>query len=567
MRVYEALAQAFHANGPNTMFGLVGDGNVKFADHWQRVLGAEYVAARHEAGAVSMAAGYARSTGEVGVVTLTQGPGITNGLTALTAAARARVPLVLFTAYPPVGMPGHPQAIDQASLMAAAGIELVDLDLARVDDDVKATLDEARRRRCALAIAVPTNIQDMEVPAGGNGPHDDHGLVSTDVGAATTSSAPELISTADVRDAARCLAEAKRPILVAGRGVLRSPGARETIEHLADQAGALLATTLPAREFFRGHPFHIGVMGGYGSSLAAELLGASDCVVTFGASLNYRATQSGHLLAQDATIVQCDIDADPAGGSIGVDVRVTADAADAAAAISDSLPEYSDANREEWRTASLEQRLEQRDVHASFEDQTQPGSIDPRTLMLRLDGLLPRERSVTVDGGHSSGFPSIYLDVPDQHGYLFALEFAAIGLGLGNAIGAAVARPDRLSVLVVGDGSLLMSLPDVETAAREGIPLLIVVMNDDAYGSELHILANGGLPPDLGLLETPSFASVAESLGGTGLVVRDLDDLDQLSDLLDDLKGPLVLDCAISRDVTGPWLRGAFTRTLDRAQA
>lgn len=182
--------------------------------------------------------------------------------------------------------------------------------------------------------------------------------------------------------------------------------------------------------------------------------------------------------------------------------------------------------------------------------------------MQRLDTLLPEERSVTVDGGHCSGFPSVYLRVPDHHGYLFSLEFASIGLGLGTAIGAAVARPDRLSVLAIGDGSLMMSLPDLETAARHRIRLLVVVLNDDAYGSELAILEADGLPPDVGLLPTPGLDAVAEALGCEGLAVRALSDLDALADRLPGLEGPLLLDCAIDPDVRGPWLQGAFERTL-----
>jgi thiamine pyrophosphate-dependent acetolactate synthase large subunit-like protein len=216
------------------------------------------------------------------------------------------------------------------------------------------------------------------------------------------------------------------------------------------------------------------------------------------------------------------------------------------------------------RTPALAERLTSGDVHAPHADRSPAGKVDPRSLMQRLDGLLPAARTVTVDGGHSSGFPSVYLTVPDHRGYLFPLEFASIGLGLGTAIGAAVGRPDRLSVLVVGDGALMMSLPEVETAARAGLPVVVVVMNDGAYGSELHILAAGGRPPELSLSHNPSFAALAEAAGGRGATVQALDELEAVGGLLEGLDGPLVLDCAIDPAVHGPWMQGAFHRSLRR---
>jgi acetolactate synthase I/II/III large subunit len=551
VRTYEALAAACRRHGVEVAFGLVGDGNVKFVHHLTASLGVRYVAVRHESAAITMASGYARAGDRTAFATVTQGPGLTNALTALTAAAKARLPMVVFAGLPPTGLPGHPQTIDQQALLAVAGVLHQPLRPESIEADVATAFARAAAQRRPVGMFLATDVQDAPQPPGA-------GAGATNGQVVDPSPSPR--PTGPIDAVAERLAAAERPVVIAGRGCLASEGARDRLIELADRCGALLATTLPIRGYFQDHPYAIGVLGGYATDLAIGEAEQADLIITFGASLNYRATRSGQLFRQDATIVQVDIDPTPQGASVGVDLALTGDAAAVAAALSSELAARP--SRSIARTPALAERLRDGDVHGAYVDDSPDDRFHPRAFVEALDAMLPRERSVTVDGGHSSGFPSIYLDVPDRQGYLFALEFAAIGLGLGTAMGAAVARPDRLSVLVVGDGSLLMSLPDIETAAREGIPLLIVVMNDHAYTSELAILANDGLPPDLGLLPTPNLAALAEAMGATGLTVRHPDDLRELSAALADLRGPLVIDAQIDPTVRGPWLKGAFNRSL-----
>lgn len=557
MKVYEAVAHACRHAGTDVAFGLVGDGNVKFVHHWTHACAGRYLAARHEAGAVSMAAGYARASGRVGLATVTQGPGVTNALTALTAAAKGRIPLVLFAGLPATTVPGHPQAVDQDALLAVTGAAPHPVSAESVVADVAAAFVRARTERRPVGICIPTDVQDAEIRAVRDFGAD--GEVPLD-GALRGSSGVAPPDAAAIRTAADHAEASRRPLVVAGRGVLGSPGARQALLRLGERLGALMATTLPVRGFFTGAPFDIGVMGGFAPELTRAEIAGADCVLVFGASLNYRSTQSGALLDPDAIVVQCDVAADPAGGSVAVDHRVVGDAAVVADALTAELAARG-VQRTGARTDELARRLATGDVHEPSGDHD-GACLDPRALMLRLDETLPEERSVTVDGGHSSGWPSIYLGVPDHRGYLFSLEFAAIGLGLGTAVGAAVARPDRLSVLVVGDGALMMSLPDLETAVRHRVPLLVVVMNDGAYGSELAILSASGLPPDVGLFDNPSFAAVAEGLGAVGLTVRSIEEAGGIGAGLEGLEGPLVVDCHIDPSVRGAWLKGAFDRSL-----
>ena len=131
-----------------------------------------------------------------------------------------------------------------------------------------------------------------------------------------------------------------------------------------------------------------------------------------------------------------------------------------------------------------------------YEDLGDAERIDPRTLSIALDDLLPAERTVVVDSGNFMGYPSMFLAVPDRAGFCFTQAFQSIGLGLASAIGAAVARPDRLTVAALGDGGFLMSVAELVTAVRLGLPLLVVVYNDAAYGAEVHHFGPHGHPLD-----------------------------------------------------------------------
>ena len=232
----------------------------------------------------------------------------------------------------------------------------------------------------------------------------------------------------------------------------------------------------------------------------------------------------GRLIADDAVVVQVDLEADALGAqrtlAFGVlgDVRATAEAVaarlDGTAAAGYRTPEVATAIRE---------RVRWRDV--PFVPLERPGRIDPRSLTIALDDLLPAERVVAVDSGNFMGYPSMFLDVPDEFGFCFTQAFQSIGLGLATAIGAALARPDRLPVAALGDGGALMGASELETVVRLGLPMVVVVYDDAAYGAEVHHFGPQGLPLETVRFPETDFASIARGYGFEALTVRAVDDL------------------------------------------
>jgi thiamine pyrophosphate-dependent acetolactate synthase large subunit-like protein len=156
------------------------------------------------------------------------------------------------------------------------------------------------------------------------------------------------------------------------------------------------------------------------------------------------------------------------------------------------------------------------------------------------------------------GFPPMYLRVPDPQGFVFTQAYQSIGLGLASGMGAAIARPDRLTVACLGDGGALMSLPEVETVGRLGLPILVVIYDDAAYGAEVHHFAPMGEAVDLAQFPDTDFEGLARAAGCHGLTARSLDDLGALREWLAAPDRPFVLDAKVDPAIYGEWLAEAF---------
>jgi thiamine pyrophosphate-dependent acetolactate synthase large subunit-like protein len=231
------------------------------------------------------------------------------------------------------------------------------------------------------------------------------------------------------------------------------------------------------------------------------------------------------------------------------------DAAEAARALSAEI-----ALRSGWRSAAVRERIEAGSwQRTAFDDASGEGQIDPRTLTLELDRLLPLERTISVDSGHFMGWPSMYMRVPDERGFVFPQAFQAVGLGLACSIGAAIARPDRLSVAALGDGGLLMGVSELETAVRLGLSLLVAVYNDAAFGAEVHHFEPDGHPLELVRFPDTDIAALARGVGARAITVRSVEDLQALAAWLGEgAPGVFLIDAKVVPTVVGEWLPEAF---------
>jgi thiamine pyrophosphate-dependent acetolactate synthase large subunit-like protein len=533
MLVSDAIGEALQRLGAKAMFGLMGDGNMRIISHATETLGLAYYGARHESGAVAMADGYSRVSDAVGVCTVTQGPGVTNALTALTEAVKAGSRVLLVAGATPTRAQGHNQAIDQDALFAATGAAVQPVRSASsIVQDLVMAWNTANLEQRPVAVSIPTDIQNQVYDG------------EKDV-------RPQLLprqEPEDIEALCELIARSERPLIIAGRGAVRS-GARPALEALGERIGALLATSVQAKGFFTASRFDAGISGGFASPAARRLIGQADLILAFGTSLPIWATKNRELFAASARIVQVDTRPAAIGARTRVDHGVVGDAAATAEALLGRVE----------RKTGFRAHIDSLREKEEFEDRSNTSTMDPRALMLALDKMLPAQRTVIVDSGHSMGWSTQYLSVPDGHGFIFGNDFMVVGLGIATAFGAAIARPERLTVCAPGDGGLMMSAGELETLVRYRVPMLVLAMNDAAFGVEVHILRQSGRSPRHAQFTDVDFAAVGRALGAEGMTVRRVADLEPLRAWLAAPRGPMVVDCKLNPEILGDWFRENIT--------
>ncbi|WP_143263134.1 thiamine pyrophosphate-binding protein, partial [Amycolatopsis pretoriensis] len=524
--------------GAGAAFGVVGSGNFEVTNAL-RAGGVRFVAARHEGGAASMADAYARMSGEVSVLSLHQGCGLTNAMTGITEAAKSRTPMIVLTADSAGASVLSNFRVDQNALATAVGAvpERVHSAASAVADTVRA-FRTARQQRRTVVLNLPLDVQAQPAPDAAGTLPDVPGPALVRPDAAAVAAFAELLDAAE------------RPVFIAGRGARDS---REPLRELASRCGALLATSAVAHGLFHDDEFALGISGGFASPLAAELIVGADLVVGWGCALNMWTTRHGKLLSPHAKLVQVDLDQGAPGAHRPIDLGVTGDVASTASDVLAAVKE-----KPGYRSDEVAARIATgRWADVEHEDLSRGGRIDPRTLSRLLDELLPAERIVSIDSGNFMGYPSAYLSVPDEQGFCFTQAFQSIGLGLGTAIGAALARPDRLPVLGTGDGGFHMALSELDTAVRLGLPLVVIVYNDAAYGAEVHHFGDA----DMTTVRFPDsdLAAIGRGFGADGVTVRSAEDLFAVREWLAGPRdAPLVIDAKIADDGGSWWLAEAF---------
>jgi acetolactate synthase I/II/III large subunit len=545
VRVAEAVGRLLVERGVRQVFGLIGSGNFDITLAMVEA-GAAFAASRHEGGAITMADAYGRASGEIAACSVHQGPGLTNTITGLTEAAKSRTPLLLLAAETAAGATRSNFRLDQEGLVRAVGAEVARLGQPGTAlADAALALQRARDERRPVVLMLPLDIQAAECPAGPSPP------------AGSPGPQPEPAPDA-IREVADLLGRARRPLIVGGRGALGS-GARGAIEELADATGALLATSAVAGGLFAGNPWSLGITGGFATPLAAELIAQADLILSFGATLNMWSTRHGRLIGPESIVVQVDLDPSSIGGHLHAHAGIVGDTTLTARALAAEMR-----GRKSQALSQRSDELAGRIARAGWSQQpydeaSAPDRIDPRTLSIALDELLPAARTLVVDSGHFMGWAPMYLAIAAERGFIFTQSFQSIGLGLATAIGTAVARPDRLTVAALGDGGLLMSLPELETVARLGLNLLIVVYNDAAYGAEVHHFATLGRPTEIVRFPDTDFASIARACGLEGLTVRNAEDLAPATRwLAGDRAKALLVDAKVVPTVVAEWLEEAF---------
>ena len=538
MRRFEVIADLFCHHNVETCFALLGDANM----HWAGAMyerGVKFIYTRHEHAAVAAAAAYTRSSGKIGCASVTCGPGLTQIMTILPIAVRANIPIVIFAGEAPLGKTWYNQMIEQAPFVQACGAKYYALhDPDTFVEQINDAFRYAHESRSPVVIGVPFDLQKQL--------HDDHQDLIV-IENMVSDPGTDGICPDDIAVAAEKISTASRPIIIAGLGVVNA-GAKHACVALAERSGALLATTLPAKGLFHDQPFCIGVAGGYASERAKTIFAESDLVLGIGARLASHSFDGGQL-TPNAIVIHLDVAPQSyVQGRHAADLLIKADAKSGVDALGAALDW-----KMGWRTPAMQQATS--DALDMPDDSATPdGLLHPMAIIKQLANTIPATCHIVNTSGHCAYYAAQMNKHPQSH-FTVIREFGAIGNGTSFAIGIATAFPDRQVVLIDGDGSLLMNIQELETIKRHNLNILIISMNDGAYGSEIHKLRADNAPLAGSLFGRTDFAAVAEGFGIPGKRVTKLTDITDFFKDYQDTAAPTVWDVTISNLVASPVMK------------
>ncbi len=543
MRAVDAIMECLKAEGVDVVFGYPGGANLPTYDAFVDA-GIKHVLVRHEAGGGHAAEGYAKASGRVGVVFATSGPGATNIVTPLTDAMMDSVPLVAFTGQVRtelLGTDGFQEADTFGITMPIVKHSFVIQHPAEIPRVVHEAFHIARTGRPGpVLIDIPQDlsraeidyqpVQDVHLP----------GYQPTVDG-----------NSKQIRLAAKALANARRPVLYVGGGVINAGASPEVRDLAASGKFPVTCTLMGLGAFPAPHEQWIGMLGMHGTRAANYAMDEADLIVAIGARFDDRITGKLSEFAPRAKFVHIDID--PAEISKNVPAHIPI-VGDAKRIVSRLVDEYRALDADPARLTGWWERIDHwRASHPLRYDDSGDTEIKPQFLVESLWTATDNGNCIlSSDVGQHQMWAAQYFHFSEPRRWINSGGLGTMGFGLPAAIGAAFACPDIPSVLLTGDGSFQMNIQELGTARQYDVPVKCVIMDNGYLGmvrqwQEL-FWDRRYSNVDMGASGSPDWVKLADAYGATGVLLTDK------TTLVDDLRtalatpGPVVVDVKVTRE-------------------
>lgn len=473
----EAALEALVREGVSCVFGVVGSSYAEVLDAFHDRDDIRFVGTRHEQGAAFMAVGWARATGRAGVCMATNGPGATNLLTGVAEAHLGHTPVVAMTG-----------AVSRAHVYRG-GIQEVD-HLGVFRPVTKATLQVPRADRIPELVrqAFRTATTGQMGPVLLDVPRDLYREGAIDVGSAPPGSQPQQRIAGDpdrVATAVDLLLGAEFPLVAVGAGVKWS-GADEEAGRIADALGAPLVTSYHHNDAVpNDHRLFLGALGRCGTPEAEEALGRADVILALGTRLGHFTTyfDTGRL-SPGARIVQVDLEPRELGRVFPAEVAVAGDARTVARQLLELLDARGPRPGRETAVAAATELRERRARRIAAEAGLPDRPVKPQRVFAEMKKVVPDDALWVLDTAATPGYGNDRIEFREPGTLFGSLDLACVGTGFPMALGVKMARPDRPVICVSGDGGFLFNSQELETALREAIPFVTVVMTNNAWGAE-----------------------------------------------------------------------------------
>ena len=523
----DILIRCLREQGTDTVFGYPGGCVLDIYDAIYRDGTLKHVLTAHEQGAAHAADGYARATGKTGVVIATSGPGATNLVTGIATAYMDSVPLVAVTGNVTVSNLGR----DSFQEVDIAGVTMPVTKHNYIVKDVKqlaATVREAfyianAGRKGPVLIDIPKNIQTEKCEYEET-PRKRH--------------TPKPVSPASLAGVKAALEGAKRPLILAGGGVIGADAAENLAAFAKKMQAPVCSTLMGLGAYPASDKQFLGMIGMHGTDAAAKAFRRADVIVACGMRFSDRVAGDRAKFREGKTIVQFDVDAAEIDKNVTTDLSVMADLNEIFKAL---LPQLGQAERREW----LKEVAAYRDYEAEHFD----SSLPAYKILSALQKFTDADTPVATDVGQHQMWAAQYCKFEKPRTFVTSGGLGTMGFGMGAAIGACVGT-GRRTVLVTGDGSFHMNLNELCTAVSQNLPLVILLMDNNTLGMvrQWQTLFYGKRYSQTTLDRKTDYVKLAEAFGAKGYVIAGDADVEPILKKAFAEKMPVLVDCKIGID-------------------
>ncbi|RVT91948.1 acetolactate synthase 3 large subunit [Rhodovarius crocodyli] len=545
----EVILQALKEQGVEVIFGYPGGSVLPIYDALFQQNAIRHILVRHEQAAVHAAEGYARSTGKVGVVLVTSGPGATNAVTGLVDALLDSIPLVCLTGQVPTHLIGN-DAFQEADTTGITRPATKHNYLVKRSEDLSRTVHEAFHvarsgRPGPVVIDLPKDI--LIKPA----PYTEAPPASVPHRSYRPQVEPDA---ARIKEAVALLKGAKRPVIYAGGGVINAgPEASRLLGEFTHMTGMPCTNTLMGLGAFpASDPHFLGMLGMHGTVEANLAMHGCDVMLNIGARFDDRVTGRLDKFSPDSKKIHADIDPSSINKNVKVDVAIVGDAGRTLAALIEAWKADSAAQDKEALAGWWQQIKEWRAKDCLAYKQQGP-IIKPQHAVKRLFEItreMGRETIISTEVGQHQMWAAQYFGFDKPNRWLTSGGLGTMGYGLPAAMGAQIANPDALCIDIAGEASILMNIQEMGTLAQYRLPVKVFILNNEYMGMvrQWQELLHGGRYSESYSAALPDFVKLAESFHAKGLRAENADQLDSVIREMIAHPGPVIADILVAKD-------------------
>lgn len=518
----EMVVRSLIDQGVKHVFGYPGGAVLDIYDALHTVGGIDHILVRHEQGAVHMADGYARATGEVGVVLVTSGPGATNAITGIATAYMDSIPMVVLSGQVPSSLIGY-DAFQECDMVGISRPVVKHSFLVKRTEDIPAVLKKAfylasSGRPGPVVIDLPKDIVGPAVRMPYAYPQD----------VSMRSYNPTVQGhRGQIKRALQTILAAKKPVMYVGGGAINA-GCEAELLALAEQLNLPVTSSLMGLGAFPGtHRQSVGMLGMHGTYEANKTMHHADVIFAVGVRFDDRTTNNLAKYCPDATVLHIDIDPTSISKTVDADIPIVGDAKQVLVQMlellaQDEKAQDHDALRDWW------QSIEQWRARDCLGYDKNSGTIKPQAVIETLHRLTKGDAYVTSDVGQHQMFAALYYPFDKSRRWINSGGLGTMGFGLPAALGVKLALPEETVVCVTGDGSIQMNIQELSTALQYNLPVVVVNLNNRYLGmvKQWQDMIYSGRHSQSYMDSLPDFVKLAEAYGHVGIAIRTPDELE-----------------------------------------